>query len=78
MYHDFGHLSVFPKSSWNHALEKIYSGLITGVSAEWWNYMHFQHHCKPNIIDKDPDTRVEPLFVVGDKIPIRVKYFSFF
>jgi hypothetical protein len=34
--------------------------------------MHFQHHSKPNIIDKDPDTRVEPVFVLGDKIPIRV------
>jgi len=33
--------------------------------------MHFQHHAKPNVIDKDPDTRIEPVFVLGDKIPIR-------
>jgi hypothetical protein len=37
--------------------------------------MHFQHHAKPNVIDKDPDTRLEPAFVVGDKIPIRVMRF---
>ena len=36
--------------------------------------MHFQHHSKPNIIDKDPDTRIEPLFLLGDTIPIRVKF----
>ena len=34
--------------------------------------MHFQHHSKPNVIDKDPDTRIEPLFLLGDTIPIRV------
>ncbi|CAF1396052.1 unnamed protein product [Rotaria magnacalcarata] len=33
--------------------------------------MHFQHHSKPNSIDKDPDTRVEPLFLLGNVIPIR-------
>ncbi|CAF5148915.1 unnamed protein product, partial [Rotaria magnacalcarata] len=37
----------------------------------WWNNMHFQHHSKPNVIDKDPDTRIEPVFVLGDKIPKR-------
>lgn len=42
--------------------------------------MHFQHHSKPNVIDKDPDTRIEPLFLLGDTIPIRVyKYpYAFF
>ena len=39
--------------------------------------MHFQHHSKPNIIDKDPDTRVEPIFVLGDKLPKRVRSFVF-
>jgi fatty acid desaturase len=43
-----------------------------GASADWWNNMHFQHHSKPNVIDKDPDTRIEPLFLLGDTIPIRV------
>jgi fatty acid desaturase len=35
--------------------------------------MHFQHHSKPNIIDKDPDTRIEPVFVLGETIPKRVR-----
>ena len=38
--------------------------------------MHFQHHSKPNVIDKDPDTRIEPLFLLGDTIPIRVSIVS--
>jgi len=72
--HDFGHLSVFKKSKWNHFLHQIYIGLTKGASADWWNHMHFQHHAKPNIIDKDPDTRIEPVFVLGDKIPIRAAH----
>ena len=40
--------------------------------------MHFQHHSKPNVIDKDPDTRIEPLFLLGDTIPIRVSFQLFF
>ncbi|CAF0780983.1 unnamed protein product [Rotaria sp. Silwood1] len=69
--HDFGHLSVFKKPSWNHVVHQFFMGFIKGGSADWWNNMHFQHHAKPNIIDKDPDTRVEPLFLLGNKIPIR-------
>ncbi|CAF3428348.1 unnamed protein product [Rotaria sp. Silwood1] len=72
--HDFGHLSVFKKSSWNHLLHQFYVGFTKGASADWWNNMHFQHHSKPNVIDKDPDTRVEPIFVLGDKIPIRAAH----
>ncbi|CAF3578234.1 unnamed protein product [Rotaria socialis] len=53
--HDFGHLSVFNKPSWNHAFHHFFLGFIKGRSADWWNNMHFQHHSKPNIIDKDPD-----------------------
>ncbi|CAF1305341.1 unnamed protein product [Adineta ricciae] len=72
--HDFGHLSVFKKSKWNHLLHQMYIGFTKGASADWWNHMHFQHHSKPNVIDKDPDTRVEPIFVLGDKIPIRAAH----
>jgi len=69
--HDFGHLSVFKKSKWNHIFHQMFIGFTKGASADWWNHMHFQHHSKPNIIDKDPDTRLEPVFVLGDKNPIR-------
>jgi fatty acid desaturase 2 (delta-6 desaturase) len=69
--HDFGHLSVFKKASWNHAFHQLYIGFTKGASADWWNNMHFQHHSKPNIIDKDPDTRIEPLFLLGETIPKR-------
>lgn len=69
--HDFGHLSVFKKTSWNHVFHQIFLGFTKGGSPDWWNNMHFQHHTKPNVIDKDPDTRIEPLFLLGDTIPIR-------
>jgi hypothetical protein len=51
---------------------------LQGASADWWNNMHFQHHSKPNIVDKDPDTRIESLFLLGDTIPIRVGAFPSF
>lgn len=69
--HDFGHLSVFKTSTWNHLVHQFFIGFTKGASADWWNHMHFQHHSKPNVIDVDPDTRVEPIFVLGDILPRR-------
>ena len=46
---------------------------LKGASSRWWNFRHFQHHAKPNILKKDPDVDVSyifPLFVMGDKIPV--------
>lgn len=31
--------------------------------------MHNQHHSKPNVINKDPDVRLDPFFAVGETIP---------
>ncbi|XP_038071953.1 fatty acid desaturase 2-like [Patiria miniata] len=69
--HDLGHLSVFKKSSWNHFLHGFILGGLKGSSAHWWNYRHFQHHAKPNIVSKDPDIRMEYLFMLGDKMPVQ-------
>lgn len=70
--HDFGHLSVFKPSKLNHALHHFTMGFTKGASASWWNHMHYQHHAKPNVIDKDPDVRLEALFVVGEVMPVKV------
>ena len=43
-----------------------------GLSTNWWNYWHFQHHVKPNIYPKDPDIDIGPLFVIGDLQPVKV------
>ena len=59
-------------------LLKIIIKFFQGASADWWNHMHFQHHSKPNIIDKDPDTRIEPLFVLGDTNSNTSKNYFFF
>jgi fatty acid desaturase 2 (delta-6 desaturase) len=70
--HDFGHLSVFKNTKWNHVLHYFTVGIIKGASPLWWNHMHYQHHAKPNVMDKDPDVRIEALFVVGDHMPIQI------
>ncbi|ETE68145.1 Fatty acid desaturase 2, partial [Ophiophagus hannah] len=70
LQHDFGHLSVFQKSVWNHIVHKFVIGHLKGASANWWNHRHFQHHAKPNIFKKDPDVNMLHLFVLGDTQPV--------
>lgn len=69
--HDYGHLSVFKSSFWNHFFHQFTMNTMKGASASWWNHMHYQHHAKPNVLDKDPDVRLDMLFVVGDKMAER-------
>jgi len=64
--HDYGHLSVFKSTFWNHVFHQYSMNVSKGASAHWWNHMHYQHHAKPNVMDKDPDVRLDALFVVGD------------
>lgn len=70
LQHDFGHLSVFKKSSWNHIAQKFIIGHLKGASAQWWNHRHFQHHAKPNIFSKDPDINMVKVLVVGTVQPV--------
>lgn len=70
LQHDFGHLSVFKKSSWNHVAQKFIIGHLKGASAQWWNHRHFQHHAKPNIFSKDPDINMVKVLVVGTVQPV--------
>ncbi|VDQ05282.1 unnamed protein product [Trichobilharzia regenti] len=71
LQHDLGHSSVFKSVKTNHIFHEIILGFTKGASCHWWNHMHSQHHAKPNVIDKDPDTRLEPVFVVGENLPRR-------
>nr|AYG96562.1 fatty acid desaturase 2 [Lepisosteus oculatus] len=70
LQHDFGHLSVFRSSRWNHLLHKFTIGHLKGASANWWNHRHFQHHAKPNIFRKDPDVNMLHTFVLGKTQPV--------
>ncbi|MEQ2277976.1 Delta(12)-fatty-acid desaturase, partial [Xenotaenia resolanae] len=70
LQHDFGHLSVFKKSKWNHLVHKFIIGHLKGASANWWNHRHFQHHAKPNIFKKDPDINMMDIFVLGNTQPV--------
>ncbi|XP_049470932.1 acyl-CoA 6-desaturase-like [Panthera uncia] len=70
LQHDYGHLSVYKKSTWNHFVHKFIIGHLKGASANWWNHRHFQHHAKPNIFHKDPDVNMLHVFVLGEWQPI--------
>uniref|UniRef100_A0A8W8KT35 Cytochrome b5 heme-binding domain-containing protein n=1 Tax=Magallana gigas TaxID=29159 RepID=A0A8W8KT35_MAGGI len=70
--HDFGHLSVFKNTTFDHMVHFFTMGFTKGASPSWWNHMHYQHHAKPNVMGKDPDVRVDQLFVVGEKMPLEV------
>ena len=70
--HDFGHSSMLAKHKYNRYIQMFYFGLVKGGSVDWWNHMHNQHHAKPNVIDKDPDSRMDPVFVLGEIQPVRV------
>ncbi|XP_037694550.1 fatty acid desaturase 2-like protein FADS2B isoform X1 [Choloepus didactylus] len=82
LQHDIGHLSIFQKTKWNHLMHRFVMGHLKGLSADWWNYRHFQHHVKPNIYPKDPDIDMGPLFLLGDSQPVKygkkkIKYIDY-
>lgn len=70
--HDYGHLSVFKNRRFNIWAHQFTMSFFKGASAHWWNHMHYQHHSKPNVMGKDPDVRLQPLFVVGETMPLEV------
>jgi fatty acid desaturase len=69
--HDYGHSSLLAKPKYNRYIQMIFLGVIKGASADWWNYMHNQHHAKPNVLNIDPDVRLSPYFVLGETDPKR-------
>ncbi|ESO98065.1 hypothetical protein LOTGIDRAFT_143229 [Lottia gigantea] len=68
--HDYGHLSVFKSRRVNHWAHYFTISIMKGASSHWWNFRHFQHHAKPNVIKKDPDVQLAYLFLMGDKMPV--------
>jgi len=68
LQHDFGHSSVFKNPKWNRWMHYLTLSHMKGASKEWWNWRHFMHHSKPNVIHKDPDIRMVQVFVVGRRL----------
>ncbi len=70
LQHDVGHFSVARTrrvAAWLHL------GIISfmkGASSRWWNYRHFIHHSKPNVLYKDPDITLPYVFVLGTRLPL--------
>ena len=73
--HDYGHSSIFKKPIHNRYAQMFFLGVVKAAGAEWWRFLHNQHHAKPNVIDKDPDVGLEPAFVVGTIGPVTVRTF---
>lgn len=69
--HDYGHSSFAKKPKVNKLIHLFFIGLIKGASSGWWIHLHNQHHAKPNVIGKDPDVRIDPVFVLGQKAPVK-------
>lgn len=47
---------------------------IQGGPASQWNFMHNQHHAKPNCFRKDPDLNMHPfLFTLGKPLSVEVR-----
>ena len=69
LQHDYGHLSVYKKSMWNHIVQKFIISHLKGGSANWWNHCHFQHHAKPNVFNKDLDVNMLHVCVLGEWQP---------
>ncbi|XP_064646893.1 acyl-CoA Delta-6 desaturase-like [Lineus longissimus] len=69
--HDYGHLSVFKSSKMNHIAHQFVIGHLKGASSHWWNFRHFQHHAKPNIVRKDPDINLPYVFLLGKVLPVQ-------
>jgi fatty acid desaturase 2 (delta-6 desaturase) len=67
--HDYGHLSVFKSSKVNHWIHIFLLNFFKGVSSSWWNYRHYLHHAKPNMLKKDPDIRLDMFFLLGNVLP---------
>ncbi|ELU14138.1 hypothetical protein CAPTEDRAFT_121275 [Capitella teleta] len=68
--HDYGHLSVFPNTRWNHWMHIFIINIFKGASSDWWNHRHHNHHSKPNIINSDPDIKLDLVFLVGKVLPV--------
>jgi len=69
--HDYGHLSVFEDNSVNHFAHRFTIGTLKGAASHWWNFRHFQHHYKPNVMKKDPDVNAPYVFLLGDAMAKR-------
>jgi len=71
LQHDLGHLSVFEGRETNLMAHKLVIGFLKAASSNWWNWRHFQHHSKPNIIRMDPDVKMAFFFLIGDVMPVQ-------
>uniref|UniRef100_A0A670ZBH6 Cytochrome b5 heme-binding domain-containing protein n=1 Tax=Pseudonaja textilis TaxID=8673 RepID=A0A670ZBH6_PSETE len=73
LQHDLGHVSVFEKLKWNKVAHFVVFDILKGGPMGLWNYMHNQHHAKPNCFRKDPDINTHPMFFsLGKKLSLKL------
>lgn len=67
--HDYGHLSVFKSRRLNYYAQIFIMNVVKGASTDWWNFRHYNHHAKPNVLNLDPDVALAPILLVGKTMP---------
>lgn len=53
--HEASHRTILTSGPANDRLGRFLSGVMTGISYQWWMNKHSRHHAHPNQIGKDPD-----------------------
>jgi fatty acid desaturase len=53
--HEATHQEIFATRGWNEWTGRVLSGLILGMSYNWWSSKHTTHHANPNKEGEDPD-----------------------
>lgn len=53
--HEASHRTILTSGPANDRVGRFLSGVMTGISYQWWMNKHSRHHAHPNQIGKDPD-----------------------
>lgn len=64
--HDAAHRTIFASRTWNEWVSRCISGLLMGLSYNWWMAKHNSHHANPNKEGVDPDVESTVLVLTPD------------
>lgn len=64
--HEAAHRTIFASRKWNEWTSRCISGLLMGLSYNWWMAKHNTHHANPNKEGADPDVESTLLVLTPD------------
>ncbi len=53
--HEAAHRQMFTSARWNEWTTLVLTGLLSGMSSQWWQRKHTKHHSAPNQLGRDTD-----------------------